>query len=73
MRTKMTIVLIATVLILAVGLQVGLSQTQKASGLDTDRIIHKLDEILANQTQMLKRFDEVKKELAIIKVRASRR
>ncbi len=68
-------VLIATVLIFALGIQAGFSKDNekgKAES-DTSEIAQRLDEVLANQAEILKQFDEIKQELAIIKVRASRR
>ena len=33
----------------------------------------KLDEVLANQTQILAKLDQIKEELAVVKVRATER
>ena len=75
MEKKVIFVLIATVLIFALGTQTGFSkdnEKEKAES-DTTGIVQKLDEVLANQAEILKQFDEIKQELAIIKVRASHR
>ena len=72
MKGKIVFVLVAALLILAVGIQVGVSKEEDVSGLDSARIMRKLSEILANQAEILKQFDEVKQELAVIKIRATR-
>lgn len=71
-KGKIVFVLVAALLILAVGIQVGVSKEEDVSGLDSARIMRKLSEILANQAEILKQFDEVKQELAVIKIRATR-
>jgi len=72
MRRKIVFVLVALALISALGTQVVLSKEKQAPALDTSKIVRKLDEVLANQAEILKKFEEIKQELAIIKVRASR-
>ena len=72
MKGKIVFVLIAALLILALGTQVGVSKEEDAAGLDTAKIMRKLNEILANQAEILKQFGEVKQELAVIKIRATR-
>ena len=67
MYRKIFISLIAIVLIFALGIQLGFC----AEG-DTAKVISKLDEVLANQAEILKQFDGIKQELAIIKIRATR-
>ena len=70
MYGRIVIVLVATVLIFALGIQMGLGKEESA--LDKSEIMRKLDKILVNQAEILKEFAEVKQELAIIKIRASR-
>ncbi len=72
MRKRIVILLAAIVLILALGIQVGLSKGKEEAALDTSKIMRKLNEVLANQAEMFKQFDEIKQELVVIKVRASR-
>ena len=72
MNRKGVIILVATVLIFALGIQAGLSKEKEKTALDTDRVIRKLDEVLANQAEILKQFEEIKQELQVIKVRATR-
>jgi len=72
-KKKVMLILIAALLISALGTQVGLSKEKEAAAIDTAEIMHKLNEILANQAEALEQFAEIKQELAIIKVRASRR
>ena len=72
MNRKGVIILVATVLIFALGIQAGLSKEKEESALDTNRVIRKLDEVLANQAEILKQFEEIKQELGVIKVRATR-
>lgn len=47
----------------------GTSSTNKDSS--TAKLEKKLDQILANQEQILKRFDDVMEELRIVKIRAT--
>ncbi|MFC1699200.1 hypothetical protein ACFL1I_04490 [Candidatus Omnitrophota bacterium] len=66
----------AFILLIVLGLVVGLgqrafSQKEQAS-LDQLKIERQLDQVLANQAEILKQFEEIKQELEIIKVRASR-
>ena len=70
MYGKILTVLVATTLIFILGIQVGLSKEESA--LDTSETMRKLDKILLNQTEILKQFEEVRQELVIIKIRASR-
>ncbi len=72
MHRKIIFVLVALALISALGTQVVLSKEKQAPALDTSKIVRKLDEALSNQAEILKKFEEIKQELAIIKVRASR-
>jgi uncharacterized membrane protein len=72
MRGKIIFVLVAIVLIFALGMSTGFSQEKEKATLDSTAIIAKLDEVLANQVEILAEFDEIKQELRIIKVRASR-
>ena len=72
MHRKIIFVLVALALISALGTQVVFSKEKQAPALDTSKIVRKLDEVLANQAEILKKFEEIKQELAIIKVRASR-
>lgn len=72
MRGKIIFVLVAIVLIFALGMPTGFSREKEKATLDSTAIIAKLDEVLANQVEILAEFDEIKQELRIIKVRASR-
>ena len=72
MKGKIVFVLIAAVLIFTLGTQLGLSKEKETAVSDTAKIMHKLNEILANQAEILKQFSEVKQELAVIKIRATR-
>lgn len=72
MKGKVPIILVAAALILVLGLQIGFCQEKEEARLDAGTIIRKLNEVLANQAEILKQFEEIKQELAIIKVRASR-
>ena len=72
MKGKIVFVLIAVLLILALGTQVGVSKEEDAAVSDSARIMRKLNEILANQAEIFKQFSEVKQELAVIKIRATR-
>ena len=67
MRAKVFLVLLAAILIFALGIQLSFCAEE-----DTAKIISKLDEVLANQAEILKQFDGIKQELAIIKIRATR-
>ena len=72
MNRKVFTILVAIVLIFALGIQVGLSKEREKPALDANRVMRKLDEVLANQAEILKQFEEIKQELAIIRIRASR-
>ena len=72
MDKKIFIILVAAALILVVGLQTGFCQEKEEAQLDAGTIMRKLNEVLANQAEILQAFEEIKQELAIIKVRASR-
>jgi len=71
MDKKIFVVLVATALILGLGISTGFSR-EKESDLETKGIIQKLDEILDNQAQIIEQFEQITKELEIIKIRASR-
>jgi len=47
------------------------TQATSGSGSESAKIAAKLDQILANQETILKRFDDVMEELRIVKVRAT--
>lgn len=72
MKKKVILVLVAIALIFALGMPTGFSRDEEKVTLDSTAIIAKLDEVLANQVEILAEFDEIKQELRIIKVRASR-
>ncbi len=72
MRGKIIFVLVAIALVFALGMPTGFSREKEKVTLDSTAIIAKLDEVLANQVEILAEFDEIKQELRIIKVRASR-
>ena len=72
MRGKIIFVLVAIALIFALGMPTGFSREKEKATLDSTAIIAKLDEVLANQVEIFVEFDEIKQELRIIKVRASR-
>jgi len=71
-KGKIVFVLIAAVLIFTLGTQLSLSKEKETAMSDTAKIMRKLNEILANQAEILKQFSEVKQELAVIKIRATR-
>ena len=58
-------------LVLALGL-VANAETKREPKLDTAAIEKKLNEVLSNQALILQRLDELKAELQIVKVRATR-
>ncbi|MBN3037859.1 MAG: hypothetical protein JW869_00410 [Candidatus Omnitrophica bacterium] len=64
--------LLATLIIFALGLRMGICQDAGANG-NVAKILHKLDQILANQEEIFRQFEVVQEELEIIKVRATRR
>ncbi len=72
MQRKVFSVLVAALLILALGIQLGLCKQEEKAVSDAAKIMRKLNEILANQAEILKQFSEVKQELAVIKIRATR-
>ena len=72
MKIKAVPILIAALLIFALGIQPGVSKEEDAAVSDAAKIMRKLNEVLANQAEILKQFSEVKQELAIIKIRATR-
>ncbi len=67
MKGKIALVLIVTALVFILGIQMGLSAEE-----DSARIISKLDKVLANQAEIFRQFDEIKQELNVIKIRATR-
>ncbi len=75
MKHKIAFILIMAVLMVGWAARLGLSQEQQKqdSAVDTSEIVQKLNQIMATQQQILQEFNEIKQELAIIKVRASRR
>ena len=79
MKGKIAFLLVATVLIFALGIQMGESREKKEATLDTTKVMRKLDEVLANQAKIFRQFAEIKQEFAeirheltIIKIRASK-
>jgi len=71
-KGKIVFVLVAVLLIFALGTELGLSKEKETAASDSAKIMRKLSEVLANQAEILKQFDEVKQELAVIKIRATR-
>jgi len=66
--------ILIVVLVVCISLATGVfAQEKSESEIDIDQIVNKLNEVLDNQEKILEEFSEIKKELAIIKVRASRR
>ena len=72
MQRKVFSVLVAALLILALGIQLGLCKQEEKAVSDAAKIMRKLNEILTNHAEILKQFGEVKQELAVIKIRATR-
>ena len=72
MHKKSFVALTAIALVFALGIEAGFSREKEKATLDSTAIIAKLDEVLANQVEIFVEFDEIKQELRIIKVRASR-
>lgn len=73
MYRMLLIILAAATLVLAAGTQRALSQQNKQdTGEDTPQLVAKLDRILAGQEEILSQLDQIKQELEVIKVRASR-
>lgn len=70
MRAKAILVLVASILIFALGIQVGLTR-EKEEEEDIAKIMRKLDGILANQAEIFRQFDEIRQELSIIKIRVT--
>lgn len=69
MRAKAILVLVASILIFALGIQVGLTREKEEE--DIAKIMRKLDGILANQAEIFRQFDEIRQELSIIKIRVT--
>lgn len=72
MRKKVLIALVATAIVFALGIQSSFSREQEEATVSATKVISKLDEILANQAEILRQFEAIKQELEIIKIRASR-
>ena len=73
MKTKAAISLAAAVLVLGLGLPLALGQEKhKDNQIDTGRIVRKLDQVLKNQETIFQQFSEIKQELNVIRIRASR-
>ncbi len=72
MQRKVSIVLLAVVFISVMGTQAVLGKDKEDTAIDTVEIMDKFDAVLANQAELLKQIAEIKQELAIIKIRASR-
>ena len=70
MKRMIPFIVAAVMIISVVGLR--FSNAQQSGPDDVQRILQKLDKILANQSDMKEDLQEVKKELEIVKVRASR-
>ena len=66
-KEKVIFILIAIALIFIPGIKMGVNAAE-----DSARVISKLDKVLANQAEMFKQFDEIKQELKVIKIRATR-
>lgn len=71
-KRKAMAALVIIILILAVGSRVGLGKDKEQPQLNPAQILQRLEEVLSNQQEMFKQFEEVKQELEIIRVRASR-
>lgn len=73
MYRMLLIILAAATLVLAAGTQRALSQQNKQdTGEATPQLEAKVDRILAGQEEILSQLDQIKQELEVIKVRATR-
>ena len=72
MKKKATLILIAMLLIFVLGTQAGFSKEKAETDFDAARVIGKLDQVLTNQAEILEQFEQIKQELAVIKIRATR-
>ena len=57
--------------VLIIGVVIGTERIQAENNLTEEEIAKKLDEVLNNQAEILKQLEEMRKELYIIKIRAS--
>ena len=73
MSGKILIVMTSIVLVLVLGPEVGFGREKEAQELSAGEVLRELDKILNNQDEIFKQLEEIKQELAVIKVRASRR
>jgi hypothetical protein len=71
-KRKAMAALVIIILTIALGSRVGLGKDKEEPQLDPAQILQRLEEVLTNQQEMFKQFEEVKQELEIIRVRASR-
>lgn len=72
MRRYIVVTAAIMALIIVLSGQAAFSQTKKVSSRESKEIISKLNEILDNQKTFAQELEEIKKELAVIRVRASR-
>ena len=71
-ETIFTVLVAAVIIFVILGIESGFSQGEEKVNLEFTKIVRKLDEVLANQTEMFRQLNEIKQELAVIKIRASR-
>ena len=67
------IILLATALILALGIGLSLAREIEPQDVEQSKIARSLEEVLSNQAKILEELKAIKQELGVIKVRASRR
>lgn len=74
MSKTIVVTLLMSILVFSLGAQgTCFSDEGETEQMDITRIMRKLEQITLNQEEIFKQFEEIKQELAIIKVRASRR
>lgn len=71
-RMTLTVVLLIVIVVLGFGIFNDVRITQAAEKNSIADVMLKLDKVIKNQEKIFERFDEVMKELGIVKIRASR-
>ncbi|MFH1046435.1 MAG: hypothetical protein V1727_05675 [Candidatus Omnitrophota bacterium] len=70
---KGVLLLLLVALLLSLGIRQVIGQQEDGEGFSSQQVMSKLDAVMASQQEILKKLDEIKQDLAVIQVRATKR
>ena len=66
------VMLVVVALSLSLAGSIGFTAEKKEDAIEISEILEKLDQVLDNQAQILGQFEQIKKELTVVKIRCTR-